>query len=76
MADCEFLNDCSLFNDKMADCELLQGMCSMYKKQYCQSDNSKCARYMVAKKLGKEQIPKDLYPQMIDKAKEIIAEGQ
>ena len=41
---------------------------------YCQGDNLKCARYMVAKKLGKEKVPQDLYPNMVEKAKKLMLE--
>jgi len=72
MADCELLKGCLFFNDKMS---IESGMGAIYKKNYCQSDNSKCARYMVAQQLGREKVPTNLYPNMIDRAKKIIAEG-
>ena len=70
MANCECLGGCPFFNDKMPDDE---GMGAIYKKKYCQGDYSACARYVIFKKLGKAAVPVNLYPNMIDKAKEIIA---
>lgn len=70
MADCELLQGCLFFNDKMS---IEEGIGAMYKKNYCQGDNSKCARYIVAKKLGREKVPADLYPNMVDKANELVA---
>jgi len=72
VADCELLKGCLFFNDKMS---IEGGLGAMYKKNYCQSDNSKCARYMVAKAVGREKVPTNLYPNMVDRAKEIIAQG-
>ena len=72
MADCECLNGCLFFNDKMKDTE---GMGAIYKKKYCLGDNSQCARYMVFKALGKPKVPSNLYPNMVDQAKKIIAQG-
>lgn len=72
MADCEFLEGCLFFNDTMP---IEEGLGALYKKRYCQNDNSKCARYLVVNKLGKEKVPKDLFPNMLDRAKEIIAKG-
>ena len=35
-------------------------------------DNSQCARFMVASKLGKERVPADLFPGQTDRAREIL----
>lgn len=70
MANCECLAGCPFFNDKMPDTE---GLGAMIKKKYCQGDNSNCARYMIFKKLGKAAVPSNLYPNMQDRAREILA---
>ncbi|HPG40894.1 MAG TPA: hypothetical protein PLP19_18285 [bacterium] len=70
MADCECLAGCPFFNDKMKD---NQGLGAIYKRTYCQGDSSQCARHMVFKKLGKPAVPADLYPNMVDRAKQILA---
>jgi hypothetical protein len=70
MADCECLAGCPFFNDKMPDDS---GLGFMYKKKYCRGDNSQCARYMVFKKLGKPAVPPNLYPNMIDRANQILS---
>jgi len=72
MADCELLKGCLFFNDKMPEDA---GMGAIYKKKYCQGDNATCARYMVAQKLGREKVPVNLYPNMNERAREIIARG-
>ena len=72
MADCELLEKCIFFHDKM---ENMPAMAEMYKTQYCKDNNVDCARFMVFKALGREKVPKDLFPNMKDKAQEIIAAG-
>jgi len=72
MAECEVLSTCIFFNDKMRD---MPGTAAIYKKKYCQGDNSICARYMVFKALGKPKVPSDLFPNQDEKAREIIAAG-
>jgi hypothetical protein len=46
---------------------------SIYKKWYCLKDNRTCARYMVFKKFGREAVPINLFPNMIDRANEILS---
>jgi len=73
MADCECLNGCPFFNDKMPED---MGLGSIFKTKYCQGDNSNCARYMVLKSLGKPAVPADIYPNQHDRAKKMIATVQ
>lgn len=70
MADCELLQTCIFFNDKMKD---MPGTASILKGQYCRSDNSTCARFMVFMALGRAKVPQDLFPQQKEKAEKIIA---
>ncbi len=69
MAECECLPSCPFFNDKMKN---MPTTANVYKKRYCLGDNTKCARYMVFKALGKERVPLDLFPNQIEVAKEIL----
>jgi len=69
MAVCECRGGCPFFNDKMQDTE---GLGLIYKKKYCMGDKSKCARYMIFRKLGKPAVPKDLYPNMQARAQQIL----
>ncbi|HPQ71239.1 MAG TPA: hypothetical protein PKW95_19085 [bacterium] len=69
MADCECLAKCPFFNDRMAT---KPGISDMYKKRYCLGDKSGCARYMIFSRLGREHVPADLYPNQVDRAKQII----
>lgn len=69
MADCECLEGCLFFNDKM---EKMPAMSEMYKRNYCKGDFNGCARYMVFKALGKPAVPDSLYPNQKEKALEIL----
>jgi hypothetical protein len=71
MTECECLNGCPFFNDKMKD---TSGLGAIYKKKYCRGDYSECARHMIFEKLGKPSVPVDLYPNMHDRAKIILLE--
>lgn len=69
MKVCKFSKDCLFFNDQMPFYELLKG----YKERYCQGEWKECARYMVAKKLGRRWVPDYLYPGMTDYAQKVIS---
>lgn len=70
MADCVCLSGCIFFNDKMQN---MPSMAHIYKDRYCRGDNTECARYMVFKALGRENVPADLYPNDVARARDIIA---
>ena len=70
MANCELIEKCLFFNDKMANAP---ATASMFKKKYCEGDNSNCARHMVVEAIGREKVPSDLFPNQADEAKRIIS---
>ena len=69
MADCECLPACPFFNDKMSG---MPAMAEMMKKQYCRSQFENCARFTVRQTLGKENVPGDLFPNQMDRARQLI----
>ena len=69
MVNCECLEECIFFNDKMKN---IGGLSDLYKKKYCHGDNATCARYVVFKTFGKSEVPSDLYPNMLDTANKIV----
>ena len=73
MATCEKLAKCPFYQGKMS---MESGLGSMYKKKYCEGDKTTCARYMVATQLGPEYVTENLYPNMADAAKKILAENK
>ena len=72
MSQCDSLMTCPFFNDKMS---MASSLSEIYKNKYCRKDKENCARYMVRTALGKEKVPIDLFPNMVEKARQIIAAG-
>lgn len=72
MSDCEYVLKCPFFNDKMKG---MPSMANVYKKRYCQTDRSQCARYIVRHALGPEAMPDDLFPNNVARAEAILAES-
>ena len=72
MADCELIEKCLFFNDKMGNKPSTAEM----KKKYCKGDHSVCARYMVVEAMGREKVPPNLFPNQADEAKRIISAGR
>ncbi len=73
MAQCECLEGCPFFHDKM---ENMPAMAEIYKTKYCLGSSDTCARHVVFSTLGKPKVPSDLYPNDMAYAKRIIAESQ
>lgn len=72
MDGCKLASACVFFNDQMKD---MPGASNAYKRKYCETTNSTCARFMVFKTLGKEAVPADLYPNQLIRARYIIGKG-
>ena len=69
MADCECLKTCPFFNDQMAN---MPAVADLMKRRYCHTDSSGCARYQVFSRLGRENVPADLFPNQEDYARRIL----
>ena len=69
MAECECLPRCPFFNDKMADQPVTA---ELMKKQYCRDQFEDCARYIVFKALGREEVPANMFPHQKDRALELL----
>jgi len=72
MPDCEKLQTCIFFNGKM---EEMPSFSEKIKKDYCKSNNTNCARYIVAVRLGKDKVPAGLFPHELSKAKKILEQN-
>ncbi|MGC4070226.1 MAG: hypothetical protein QM784_37310 [Polyangiaceae bacterium] len=72
MAQCEVIQKCIFFHDKMAN---MPDVASAMKRRLCQTDNAKCARWLVRTKLGPNSVPPDLFPNQIDRANKLIADA-
>ena len=73
MEICEKLAKCPFYQGKMS---MDSGLGAMYKKKYCEGNKKECARYTVATTLGPEFVTDSLYPNMNDKAKQIIEQNK
>ena len=69
MSECPLINKCPFFDYRL---ESKPAIANLYKSKYCKSDNSKCARWIVATELGKESVPPSLYPNQHDLAEQLI----
>ena len=69
MSKCELIETCIFFNDQMAS---MPSTSAVYKKVYCEKDFENCGRYLIFKALGREHVPKDLFPNQGDRARSII----
>jgi hypothetical protein len=72
MAECEFIDKCPFFNDKLGN---IPEKVDELKAKYCRNNNLNCARYMVVNALGKDKMPADLYPHEKERAYMLIAES-
>lgn len=70
MQECKNLQGCPFFNDKMAG---KPALASIMKKKYCLKESTACARYIVCEALGKERVPNNLFPNMYEKAQELLS---
>lgn len=73
MAKCDLIETCIFFNDKMGH---MPSMAGMYKKRYCEEDSASCARFQVYIAVGRENVPKDMYPNEADKVGGVIQAAQ
>lgn len=69
MSDCECIEGCPFFNDKIDD---MPTLASMYKNKYCKGFFDDCARHIIFEKLGKNFVPVDLFPNEQDKATKVL----
>ena len=69
MPNCECLENCPFFQDRMAN---MPGTTEMIKRRLCQNDNDACARYLVFKQAGPGSVPGNLFPNELDKAQAFI----
>jgi len=69
MADCEFINTCTVLDVHLAHMPLVT---EVYKKMYCQENPGRCARIMVINAMEQNALPRELLPNQFDRAMSII----
>jgi hypothetical protein len=67
--ECECLPKCPFFNDVMVDMPI---SAKLMKVMYCHEDNTRCARYIVYKALGKGSVPPNLFPDQEEIALDLV----
>jgi len=61
MKKCTISDECPFFNDELPRMHTAKEREEM-KRKFCGSGSSQCARFIVAKALGLEEVPGNLYP--------------
>ena len=61
MKKCSITSECPFFNDQLAKMHTAKVREEM-KRKYCGGGNASCARYIVAKALGLNEVPLNLFP--------------
>jgi len=59
MAECERLDECPFFNDRLNN---MPPVAEAMKRRYCMRNYTLCARYVVKSFLGRKHVPADLFP--------------
>lgn len=73
MQECELIDNCPFFNDKLKGDEK---QIALLKEKYCLKNNLHCARYMVFIALGRDSMPDNLFPHQKDRAYEVISRSE
>jgi hypothetical protein len=70
MTECRKATGCIFFVNRLSS---MPNTAELMRKKYCDGDNKSCARYMVCKTLGLENVPPDLFPNQRERALDIIS---
>lgn len=73
MSECEKLPTCPFFTGEVP---IEEELGKTYRAYYCHNGNAICARYLVFQSLGKGSVPADLYPDQLDRARQIVAKAK
>jgi len=66
---CEFKNKCTFYVEHSS---MMPVTADYYQATYCKIDSKSCARNMVAREVGFEQVPTDLFPCQAHRARKIL----
>lgn len=66
---CEFISGCPFFQHKMAQ---MPATADIYRKTYCRGNPEACARLLVRRALGPENVPPDLMPNQTERAQALL----
>jgi len=66
---CELLERCAFHHDVMRN---RLSTLSIYRSVFCDTASEKCARKIVARQVGEEKVPPDLYPNHTIRLRDLI----
>lgn len=66
---CTLADDCSFYLVSMQDRPCTA---AIYREKFCDFAFEQCARHLIARTVGREHVPADLYPNHTDRAQKII----
>ncbi|MCM2358484.1 MAG: hypothetical protein NDI77_10070 [Geobacteraceae bacterium] len=70
MTDCDLLDQCRFFNGQTVE---MPSTVTALKTKYCRGGGySSCTRHIISRKMGKEQVPEDLFPNQHDRLQEFL----
>jgi hypothetical protein len=62
MKECAIIDECRFFNDQQPRIHTAKER-EVMKRKFCGGGSSQCARFIVAKALGSDEVPENLYPE-------------
>ena len=71
MKKCPLIDECPFFNDRLARRHTARDRENL-KRKYCGGGSSQCARYIVAKAMGLDFVPGNLFPEDLFKVSTIL----
>lgn len=70
MSKCDLMYACSFYRRST---EAGTSLGVLYRRAYCEKNWQQCARYGIARALGPHHVPPDLYPNMADRARQMLS---
>ncbi|HPY77175.1 MAG TPA: hypothetical protein PLQ45_04970 [Anaerohalosphaeraceae bacterium] len=74
METCKYLRDCEFFNNP--NTQQFQVLADQLKADYCQGRFADCARFQVAIRLGRDQVPATMLPTQLQWAELIFRQNE
>ena len=69
MKNCELIEKCIFFNDRMAN---MPSTAEIFKMKFCKGEFAECARHIVCDATGRDSVPADLFPNQSERARKIV----
>jgi hypothetical protein len=66
---CVLFETCPIYNETVP---VESGLGKLFKQRYCERGGAQCARLLVSEAVGRAYVPPDLFPNIPDRAEDII----